>query len=80
MADEKLSEETKKAEADEKSRKERLEKIREERKGAGTKGLAFETKDWNGILNKGRVLIQTLVREWPPIGPLKNIKKSAKIV
>ena len=52
MTDEKLSEETRKAEADEKSRKERLEKIREERKGTGKKGLEFETKDWNGILNK----------------------------
>ena len=51
MGDEKLSETTKKAEQDELDRKKRLEKLREERKNAGG-GAQFETKDWNGILNK----------------------------
>ena len=52
MTDEKLSESTKQAEADEKERKKRLERLREERNVNSGKGLEFETRDWNGILNK----------------------------
>ena len=50
MTDEKLSEQTKQAEQDERERKARLEKIREERKAKS--GSEFETKDWDGIFNK----------------------------
>ena len=52
MTDEKLSESTKQAEADEKDRKERLEALRAERKAKAGKGLEFESRDWNGVLNK----------------------------
>ena len=51
MKDDKLSESTKQAEADEKERKKRLEALRAERQSE-QKGTSFETKDWNGILNK----------------------------
>ena len=51
MTDDKLSESTKQAELDEKERKARLEKLREERKGAKAKD-GFENAEWNGILNK----------------------------
>ena len=50
MTDEKLSEQTKQAEQDERERKARLEKIREQRKKVS--GTEFETKDWDGIFNK----------------------------
>jgi transcriptional regulator ATRX len=50
--DEKLSESTKQAEIDEKERKERLEELRNSRKATQGKTTEFETRNWNGILNK----------------------------